>query len=180
MRQDSFGFRSWLIVFFIALVTIPIFLYNELWLVAKLTGIAVTVTLVIVLRIWLFRLKKQHTTSRIELTSNDVFELKGFLPAYQSLTLADQKAFQHRLGLLMASVSIAQVEKATSTWHPKHLAMLAACFAFVRFKETAAVNWTITEGEISLQGLDITGGIEPMVAQIQPITKEEILARLGT
>ena len=180
MRQDSFGFRSWLIVFFIALVTIPIFLYNELWLVAKLTGIGVTVTLVIVLRIWLFRLKKQHTTSRIELTSNDVFELKGFLPAYQSLTLADQKAFQHRLGLLMASVSIAQVEKATSTWHPKHLAMLAACFAFVRCKETAAVNWTITEGEISLQGLDITGGIEPMVAQIQPITKEEILAKLGT
>ena len=180
MRQSAFGFRNWLIGFFIALVTIPVLLYFELWVLAKLLGIAVTVTLVIVLRIWLFKLKKQHNTNRIELNSTDIFELRGFLPAYQSLTVADQKAFRHRLGMLMTSVNIIQEENATSSLHPKHLAMLAACFAFVRFTQKAEVNWTIKEGEITLQNHEIIGGIDPMLSQINATTKEEILAKLGT
>ena len=86
MNSNGFRFAPWLLGFFVALVAIPFLIYLQLFLVAKILGITVTVTLVVVLRIWLHQLKKQGPGERYSLTSNDVFELHSLVPAFKDLS----------------------------------------------------------------------------------------------
>ena len=97
MNQKSFGFIPWLVFFFVALVSIPFFIWFDFLGIAKFVGIAVTVILVVVLRIWLYRLGKLGKAPRVSLNSNDVYELNRFMPALAALPITEQRAFQHRL-----------------------------------------------------------------------------------
>jgi len=77
--------------FFLSLVSISFLIALNQFFIAKIIGIAVTITLVVVLRIWLHQLKLNAKPERILLNANDVFELVRFMPSFSALSPADQK-----------------------------------------------------------------------------------------
>jgi hypothetical protein len=127
MNQKSFGFIPWLVFFFVALVSIPFFIWFDFLGIAKFVGIAVTLSLVVVLRIWLYRLGKLGKAPRVSLNANDVYELNRIVPALAALPLPEQRAFQHRIGLIMSHITV-QHEASVSSINtsPKVLAMVGA------------------------------------------------------
>ena len=94
-------FRYWIVWFLIALCVIPICLTNGFIVVAKIIGVATVVTLVIALRIWLYRTKKEfNPIEQVKINTNDRFELKRAFTIYNSLTENERSIFESRLGLL--------------------------------------------------------------------------------
>jgi hypothetical protein len=174
MNQKSFGFIPWLIFFFLALISIPFFIWFDLLGAAKFVGIAVTVSLVIVLRIWLYRLGKLGKPPRVSLNANDVFELKRLIPALDSISAAEQLAFQHRIGLLMSKITVQQeVSLSPINSSPKSLAMLGATLFLLNGLETqeelifvlgenTTLKLTDNQLFISLEGaIEIISGYTP-------------------
>ena len=102
MNSSAFRFVPWLLFFLLSLISISILIGLNQFFIAKIIGITVTVTLVIVLRIWLHRLKLSAQPERILLNANDVFELVRFMPSFSALSPADQKILKHRVGLQMS------------------------------------------------------------------------------
>ena len=129
MNSSAFRFVPWLLFFLLSLISISILIGLNQFFIAKIIGITVTVTLVIVLRIWLHRLKLIAQPERILLNANDVFELVRFMPSFSALSPADQKILKHRVGLQM---SVLQIENPVpidvSEFSPRILAMLLSCF----------------------------------------------------
>ena len=137
MNQKSFGFIPWLVFFFVALASIPFFIWFDFLGIAKFVGIAVTVSLVIVLRIWLYRLGKLGKPSRVSLNANDVYELNRFMPTLVALPIAEQRAFHHRIGLIMSRVTVNQLAAVSEAQiSPKSLAMLGAALFIMNGLET--------------------------------------------
>jgi hypothetical protein len=138
MKGSEFKFIPWLIFFFCALSSIPIWIYLELFWLAKIVGIAVTVVLIIVLRIWLFKLGKVAKPSRVALNTNDVFELKKMIPVLVKLSPNDQVSFQHRIGLIMGEVSLQNNDGHVIISNPKHLAMAISALLVTKYPESNA------------------------------------------
>lgn len=137
MKQKSFGFIPWLVFFFVTLVSIPFFIWFDFLGLAKFVGIAVTVSLVIVLRIWLYRLGKLGKAPRVSLNANDVYELNRFMPTLAALPLVEQRAFHHRIGLIMSRVTVNQLAAVSEAQiSPKSLAMLGAALFIMNGLET--------------------------------------------
>jgi hypothetical protein len=169
-----------LIVFFIALLTIPCLIYFELFLLAKIIGISITITLVVMLRIWLHQLKKQKPSERYAFTTNDVFELHSLIPAFKQLSAADQQALQHRLGLIMRSLLIHNPDDLPIPWTPKTLAISGACFAFMQFDQPNEVVWIIQKNaQLSVDGKYLYLGTQELEVFLRNLTSEELESRLS-
>lgn len=127
MNQKSFRFIPWLIFFFVSLISIPFLIWFDFVEIAKFVGIAVTISLVVVLRFWLFRLGKSGNAPRVVLNTNDVFELNQLIPALSSLPSKEQLAFHHRIGLIMSKVKVKQLDSVELIdTPPKSLAMIGS------------------------------------------------------
>lgn len=182
MNAKSLGLLPWLIFFFVALIAIPICISFDWLALAKFIGFAVTVSLVVVLRIWLHRLGKLGKPSRIALNSNDLFELKRIIPALQHIPSSDQIAFQHRIGMLMSQVTVQQdaslgVLDAT----PKYLAMLGATLFFLNGHEaTDNLLFTVKEHH-SLQFSEnqLTSSLDSAVVSLSTCNAETLLRVLA-
>ena len=129
MKPSAYRFVPWLLFFFLSLVSISFLIALNQFFIAKIIGIAVTITLVVVLRIWLHQLKLNAKPERILLNANDVFELVRLMPSFSALSPADQKILKHRVGLQM---SVLQIENPVpidvSEFSPRILAMLLSCY----------------------------------------------------
>jgi hypothetical protein len=129
MKPSAFRFVPWLLFFLLSLVSISILIGLNQFFIAKIIGFAVTITLVIVLRIWLHRLKLNAQPERILLNTNDVHELVRFMPLFSKLSPSDQKNLKHRVGLQMSLIQIENPEAIdVSEFSPRNLAMLLSCY----------------------------------------------------
>jgi hypothetical protein len=182
MNAKSLGLLPWLIFFFVALIAIPICISFDWLALAKFIGFAVTISLVVVLRIWLHRLGKLGKRSRIALNSNDLFELKRVIPALQHLSSSDQIAFQHRIGMLMSQVTVKQdASLKVLDASPKYLAMIGATLFFLnRHEVTDHLVFTLKEHH-SLQFSEnhLTSSLDSAVASLSSCTAETLLRALA-
>lgn len=112
--QNSYRFSFWLPLFAVLLILIPVFIGLELIGLAKFSGIAVLVLLLVALRKW-FALARTNNNrvERIMLTTNDMFMLKQLLPVYSKLSSDDQRILTDQLGLFLAEVQF------KGEWSPK-------------------------------------------------------------
>ena len=180
MNSNGFRFAPWLLGFFVALVAIPFLIYLQLFLVAKILGITVTVTLVVVLRIWLHQLKKQGPGERYSLTSNDVFELHSLVPAFKDLSTKDQLALQHRIGLVMGTLIVHNPDNLPIELSPKNLAICGAFYAFMKLESTKEVVWFIRQNaQRTVDGKCLYLGTEELEDFLRKLSAEELLSRLS-
>ena len=177
MNQKSFGFIPWLVFFFVALVSIPFFIWFDFLVIAKFVGIAVTVSLVMVLRIWLYRLGKLGKPSRISLNANDVYELNRFMPTLAALPIAEQRAFHHRIGLIMSKVTVNQLDVFTEAQiSPKSLAMLGACiFILMGLESKESLTFVLSANDnLEIRDNELTTSFEEAKKALQSFTEEQI------
>lgn len=180
MNSKGFRFTPWLLGFFMALLAIPCLIHFNLFLLAKVLGITVTVTLVVVLRIWLHQLKKRGPAERYSLTSNDVFELHSFVPAFKELPATDQLNLQHRIGLIMGSLLIHNPDNLPIELSPKDLAICGAFYAFMKLESPKEVVWFIRQkAERSVDGKYLYLGTEELQDYLRKISSEELQSRLA-
>jgi len=180
MNSKGFRFTPWLIGFFVALVAIPCLIYLNQILVAKILGIMVTLTLVVVLRIWLHQLKKRGPAERYSLTSNDVFELHSLVPAFKELTASDQLALQHRIGLIMGTLLIHNPDNLPVELSPKNLAICGAFYALMKLDSPNEVVWFIRQkAQRSVDGKYLYLGTEELQDYLRNISPQELQSRLS-
>jgi hypothetical protein len=180
MNSKGFRFTAWLIGFFVALVAIPCLIYLDLFLVAKILGITVTVTLVVVLRIWLHQLKKRGSAERYSLTSNDIFELHSLVPAFKELPTSDQLALQHRIGLIMGTLLIHNPDNVPIDLSPKNLAICGAFYAFMKLDSPKEVVWFIRQkAQRSVEGKYLYLGTEELQDYLRNMSSAELQSRLS-
>jgi hypothetical protein len=181
MKGSEFKFIPWLIFFFCSLSSIPVWIYLELFWLAKIVGIAVTVVLIIVIRLWLFRLGKVAKPSRVALNTNDVFELKKMIPVFVELSPNDQVSLQHRIGLIMGEVSIQNNDDQLNISNPKHLAMAISALLVIKYPESNAPFSAIihsTRNEWQSEVLYLTKDF--LDAQLVALTAQELQNALAS
>lgn len=182
MNQKSFGFIPWLVFFFVALVSIPFFIWFDFLGIAKFVGIAVTVSLVVVLRIWLYRLGKLGKAPRVSLNANDVYELNRFMPALSALPITEQRAFQHRIGLLMSQITV-QHEASVSSINtsPKVLAMVgASLFLMNGLEKQQELTFLLSENTtLQINDNQLSISLEAAMDVLSSLSTEQILLALA-
>lgn len=140
-------FRYWIVWFLIALCVIPICLTNGFIVVAKIIGVATVVTLVIALRIWLYRTKKEfNPIEQVKINTNDRFELKRAFTLYNSLTENERSIFESRLGLFLAKTQIY-----TSNDLSRVDYILVAAFAIAATWHEAQEDFSLNPSSISVE-----------------------------
>lgn len=106
MGLKRFGFVPWMVFFLTALSLISVLLIFSLPQFAKIIGIIITVTLVILMRYWLYQLKKSQRVTRISLNANDRHEINALLPWFSKLKEEEKNQVIHRIGLQMGALTI--------------------------------------------------------------------------
>lgn len=107
MKQNNqnfnYRFPVWLTVIFFTLFSIPIFIvYNNI-LLAKISGVITVVLTSIAIRYWMRIARlKSGTSSRVLLTSNDLFDMKRKYSFLKEMTNTDFIALRDRVGVILS------------------------------------------------------------------------------
>ena len=128
--QSSYRFSFWLPLFAVLLILIPVFIGLDLIGLAKFSGVAVLILLLVALRKW-FALARTNNNrvERIMLTTNDLFMLKQMLPLYSRLSSVDQQILTDQLGLFLAEVQF------KGEWSPKAIFSLGVLSVLATWQE---------------------------------------------
>lgn len=105
---NKFRFNFWLPYFAILLLLIPILIWQEFILLAKLSGIVTLIGLLVALKQW-FTVARQ-INNRVErhlLNTNELYILESILPAFKSWSVADQKILKDQLGIVLSEIRFA-------------------------------------------------------------------------
>ena len=111
--SSKFHFKFWILFFFSALCMVPLLISLEQFVLAKVLGIIVVVTISVMVRVWLKKVAmvKQRPDS-IRIGINEQFWLKEHSEFYRSASVSDRKVIETRLGLMLTKISF-QVEGAS-------------------------------------------------------------------
>lgn len=102
---SSYHFSIWLFIFAGILLSIPLFIWFEFIVLAKICGVTVLVLLLFAMRRWfaLARINNNRVERKI-LTANDLYVLQQVLPLFKRLTARQQRILKDQLGLFLAEV----------------------------------------------------------------------------
>jgi len=178
MSASGFRFTPWLVGFFLALIAIPYLIYAQFFGLAKVLGIAVTVALVVVLRIWLYRLKKQGAKERYAFTTNDAYDLHALVPACKSLSSEDLKSLQHRLGLIMGAMTVQNPHQLAIETSAKQLAISGALYAFMHVENPKEIQWIIRDEPSKIEGNQMVLGLGELHEYLNKLNPKTISVRL--
>jgi len=177
MNVGKMRYFPWLVVFLVALLTIPGLVYLKQLMLAKWVGIGVTVTLVMMLRVWLYRLKK-GSVQRYAITTNDIFLIESLIPRYRHLSQANRRAFEHRIGLIMASLTVLNPENESLNIPANNLAILGACYAFLHFDDPKGIQWIIQTPSGGIENQKMLVSIDHVTSYLQGIELRALENRL--
>lgn len=105
-------FLPWIVLFFTALLLIPLLLNYDSKSFAKLLGFFTLVLIIIALWIWRVNTRKiSDRNQRVKLNANDLFWMEKNIPFYKKLTKKDKKIFEDRVGIFLADIKITEVDK---------------------------------------------------------------------
>lgn len=102
---NKFHFNFWLPFFAILLLLIPVLIWQEVIFLAKLSGIAILIGLLIALKQW-FAVARQinQRTERYVLNTNERFLIESILPSFKSWSKTDQTILLDQLGIAMTEL----------------------------------------------------------------------------
>lgn len=102
---SSYHFSIWLFIFAGILFCIPLFIWFEFIVLAKICGVTVLVLLLFAMRRWfaLARINNNRVERKI-LSTNELYVLQQVLPLFKRLTARQQRILKDQLGLFLAEV----------------------------------------------------------------------------
>ena len=104
-KIKNYRFPFWLTVFLLFLIMIPLSIYLNQILYAKIFGVLLVVSLFIALKFWFAAARnRNNVVSRVVLNKNDVFDISRDFSSFSSIDDTSKKAIIHRAGLLLAQV----------------------------------------------------------------------------
>lgn len=162
-------FLGWLIWFAGCLVSVPVLImFNQIGL-AKVIGVLTVISLVIALRIWLNRSKKEFNPIEIiKINANDRFYLKSICAIYNSFSNADKLAFESRIGLFLAKSKVYSQSDLSREDYIK----ISALFVWANWDDSDWVNFSFKNISIHIaennhwqisilnDGLEITESVQ--------------------
>jgi len=154
MKSTAFGFVPWLGFFLISLLSIPLFIWLDYLLLAKIIGFIVTVSIVVALRIWLGKLAKAGRPERISLNANDQFDLNQWIITLNQWPESDRQALIHRVGLILPNLTIENKGDSPEGFTPKQCAMIVACFLLKEGLHTNAPCHVFLRNEGEIKNTD--------------------------
>lgn len=130
LKQKS-RFTALLTVLFVLLITIPALLTSDYKVTAKIVGVFVVIILSASLWIWRMQtIRKISRNARIPLNLNDRYWLNEHISFYNTLSKADKKIFEDRIGLFLAEIRITEIGKESPD---KATCLYVACSAVISF-----------------------------------------------
>ena len=120
-------FFGWILLFFFLLLAIPILLLNGSTVAAKLLGVVTVLVLSFSVRFWLYQTKKAYNPKeRIRISLNDRFWMNKEISSYNSMSVADKRIFEDRIGILLSKVPICL--SSGELLHDRQIAFKVAAF----------------------------------------------------
>lgn len=99
----NYRFPLWLTVIFFTLFSIPVLIYFNIIVLAKIAGVVTVVLTSIALRFWMTVAKqKTEIVNRVPITKNDIFDLKRIFPYLNKLSSNEQIELQDKIALTLA------------------------------------------------------------------------------
>jgi hypothetical protein len=103
----SYYFFGWITTLFTLVFSVPLFIYNDLIILAKLCGILSIVVLLIALVFWKqVSRKRNKIKNRVVLTVNELYWIDKNVVWFKLLTREEQKIIENRIGIFLAYVKI--------------------------------------------------------------------------
>ena len=101
----NYRFPVWLTVFLLLLVSIPIFIYAEMYSLAKTFGVLLVCSILIALKYWFAVARNRNdVVSRVVLNRNDLFDIERDFKSFSSFEEESKNIIINRIGLLLAKV----------------------------------------------------------------------------
>ncbi|RFC55179.1 M90 family metallopeptidase [Brumimicrobium aurantiacum] len=105
-------FLPWIILFTVALASIPVILHHKGFGSAKILGIVVVILVVAALWVWRINTrKKSPRNAKINLTVNDKHWMNRYISFYKRLDNKDKVIFENRIAIFIADVTITEIGK---------------------------------------------------------------------
>jgi len=101
----NYRFPLWLTVFLLLLISIPFFIYQENYSLAKILGVLLVCSITIALRYWFAVAKnRNNVVARVVLNQNDLFDLERDFKPFVNYSKESKKVIIHRIGILLSKV----------------------------------------------------------------------------
>jgi hypothetical protein len=103
---NKFHFNFWLPFFAILLLLIPVLIWQQMFLMAKLSGIVILIGLLIALKQW-FAVARQinNRKERYIINTNERFIIESLLPSFKSWSKSDQAVLTDQLGIALTELN---------------------------------------------------------------------------
>ena len=133
--DSSYYFIYWLTVIFTLLFLVPIFLFLNQIVLAKLFGFSSLIIVSLALLFWKsVSRKRNQVTNRIVLNANDRFWLQKNISFYNKLTSEDRQVIENRIGLFLVQTEV------TSKIDDKYQLIYLALFDLIVYWEDLQSN----------------------------------------
>ena len=133
--DSSYYFIYWLTVIFTLLFLVPIFLFLNQIVLAKLFGFSSLIIVSLALLFWKnVSRKRNQVKNRIVLNANDRFWLQKNISFYNKLTSEDRQVIENRIGLFLVQTEV------TSKIDDKYQLIYLAVFDLIIYWEDLQVN----------------------------------------
>ncbi len=133
--ESSYYFIYWLTVIFTLLFLVPIFLFLNQIVLAKLFGFSSLIIVSLALLFWKsVSRKRNQVKNRIVLNANDRFWLQKNISFYNKLTSEDRQVIENRIGLFLVQTEV------TSKIDDKYQLIYLALFDLIVYGEDLQVN----------------------------------------
>lgn len=104
-KIKNYRFPLWLTVFLFLLVSIPIFVYAEMYSMAKTSGVLLVCSILVALKYWFAVARNRNdVVSRVVLNRNDLFDLERDFKSFSGFEEESKNIIINRVGLLLAKV----------------------------------------------------------------------------
>jgi len=101
----NYRFPLWLTVFLLLLISIPFFIFQENYALAKISGIVLVCSITIALRYWFSVAKnRNNVVARVILNKNDLFDLERDFKPFINYDNESKKIVINRIGILLSKV----------------------------------------------------------------------------
>lgn len=133
--DSSYYFIYWLTVIFTLLFLVPIFLFLNQIVLAKLFGFSSLIIVSLALLFWKsVSRKRNQVKNRIVLNANDRFWLQKNISFYNKLTSEDRQVIENRIGLFLVQTEV------TSKIDDKYQLIYLALFDLIVYWEDLQSN----------------------------------------
>jgi len=144
-KIKNYRFPIWITVFLFLLGSIPVFIYAELYSLAKIFGILLVCSILLAMKFWFAVARNRNdVVPRVVLNRNDLFDLDRDFKSFSSFNEESKRIIIHRIGLLLAKVKF--VDDNLSLLDRR----MSIQLAFVYVCENASVDFEVSRDWIFL------------------------------